>query len=88
MEFEEFKLFESEHDLRGRMNNLSCWRKIQAWLEIEPWLFAMTGRIALSGHRQGLGSIPGQAWIFSTALVVHSTARIMFTLCLYQQLKI
>ena len=29
MEFEEFELYESEHDLRNRMNNLSGWKKFR-----------------------------------------------------------
>ena len=65
MEFEEFKLYENEHDLRSRINILlKRLKKIQAWLGIEPWLFSMTGRIAISGHRKGEGSISGHSWIF------------------------
>lgn len=39
MEFEEFKLYESEHDLRSRMNNLSGWKKFRLDWDSNPDFF-------------------------------------------------
>ena len=86
MEFEEIKLYESEHDLCSRMNNLSGWKKFRLDCDSNPdffWWQDASLYPVIAKDRVRFLVIPE---FFSTALVVHSTAKVMFTLSLYNEI--